>query len=68
MNLLDPCQLCGDLGLLSPAPSGTQVCRTCFGVAALAAEANQRGLEESDLINALGQAAATVRAQNAVRR
>ena len=70
MSLLDPCQLCGDLGLLSPAPGGAQVCRVCRvcrGVGQLASAANEAGLEDDALIQALGQAAA-VRATTPVRR
>ena len=68
MSLLNPCQLCGDLGLLAPAPAGAQVCAVCRDVGNLAAAANEAGLEDDGLIQALGQAAATVRAQNPVRR
>ena len=63
MSLLNPCQLCSDLGLLRPAPGGAAVCKTCWGVASLAAAANQSGLEDEQLIEALGLAAATVQAQ-----
>ena len=67
MSLLNPCQLCGDWGLLSPAPGGAQVCRVCRGVGQLASAANEAGLEDDALIQALGQAAA-VQAQTPVRR
>ena len=68
MSTLNPCQLCGDLGLLAPAPGGAQVCRVCQGMGQLASAANQAGLEDEELIQALGMAAATVRAQNSVAR
>ncbi len=69
MSLLNPCQLCGDLGLLAPAPGGAQVCRVCLGMGQLASAANEAGLEDEDLVQALGLvAAAAVRAQNPVRR
>ena len=68
MSVLHPCQLCGDLGLLAPAPGGAQVCAVCRGVGNLAAAANGAGLENEDLIQALGQEEATVRAQNPARR
>ncbi len=67
MSLLRACQLCGDLGLLRPAPGGAAVCKTCWGVANLAATANQLGVEEDQLIEALGVAAATLKAQRLVR-
>ena len=68
MSTLNQCQLCGDLGLLAPAPGGAEVCRVCLGIGQLGAAANQAGLEDEDLIQALGMAAATVRAQTAAAR
>ena len=68
MSTLNPCQLCGDLGLLTPAPGGALVCKVCEGIGQLGSAANQAGLDDDSLIEALGLAAATVRAQSAVRR
>ena len=68
MSLLNPCQLCGDLGLLAPAPGGAQVYRVCLAMGQLASAANEAGLDDDGLIQALGLAATAVRAQNPVRR
>ena len=62
--LLQPCQMCGGLGLLAPAIGGALTCKVCSGIGHLAAVVNDAGIEDDDLIKALGLAAASIQAQN----
>lgn len=64
MSLLQTCQMCGDLGLLAPAPGGAMTCKVCNGIAHLAAVVNEAGLDDDQVIKAVGLAAASIQAQH----
>ena len=64
MSLLQTCGMCGDLGLLAEAPGGAMTCKVCQGIGHLASVVNEAGLEDDDVIKALGLAAASIQAQS----